>query len=306
MFSYSRKRPRNLYRITLPGLSMVLSGLGALPLKAAEPAPSRPANGGKLAPLKPRRNYIIGHATFADGRPIPNFMVSAESGFAGLGTVKGSNGEYAIRVTDPNVYIVQNIKARAIITYNGQTYLLPLHPVDGLPDAPSSRKFQGDVKKTGVVRNFVLRLSGIAPGYETPPPVSLTTTDTASNRFAFEGCPIKMEFLLNDLPTGSTFQLTLTPNGPLIDGSAGKVIQRTIRDLNTANYYYLYDIPLGLYTASGTLVKPGGSSQPLSIKMWVPLTSVTSGPTSQRSVSVSWPFDSKYELLHSPMLTFSP
>lgn len=259
----------------------------------------------KRAQTAPRPGYITGRATFADGRSIPNFTVSAESGFAGLGTVQGKNGQYAIRVTDPNVFIVQNIKARATISYQGQTYLLALHPVDGLPDAPSSRKFQGNVKK-GVVRNFVLHLSGIWPGYETPAPKPLTTEDSASNRFAFEGCPLKLEFKLDSVAVGSSVQLTLTPNGPLIDGSAGKVIHRTITQLDPVHYYYIYDLPNGVYTATANLIGPDGIAKPLFIKMWVPLTPVTSGDTPLKSVPVRWPFDSKYELINSPMLTFSP
>ena len=53
-----------------------------------------------------------------------------------------------------------------------------------------------------------------------------------------------------DLPDLSGVTLTLTPVGPLIDGSAGAVITRTVGE--TVGSYAVRDVPIGRYTVRAT------------------------------------------------------
>jgi hypothetical protein len=292
---------RNRYHSAF--FSPLVLGIAALCAQTASGVPQSP----NLPRLAPRPGYITGRAVFEDGRPIPNFNVSAESGFGGAGKVQATAGTYALQVTNPSIYVVQNILAKAVIDYHGQTYVLPLHPIDGLPDGAAANNFRGDVTK-GVVRDFVFRLAGLAPGGQIDPPApNVTDTDSFSVRTSFEGCPIQIELARESSAlANATLQITLTPNGPLIDGSAGRVIQRSVRNLNPNFFYYLYDIPLGVYTASASTIGSTGTAQPVHLRLSIPTTPVTSGPTPQTTVSVTWPFDAKSQLLARPVLTILP
>ena len=269
---------------------------------ATPPAVPRPLH---LPPIARTSGSIVGRAVFADGRPIPKFMVSAESVASGAGKTEGSNGRYALKVTDPYIVVVKNIVARATLPYHGQNYILPLHPMDGLEDGNAANNFRGDVRK-GVVRDFVLRLTGIKPGYEKDNPVAISDTDRFSNSSAFEGYQIKVELDLGGIAAdGSTLEITLAPNGPLVDGSTGSVLKRTIPNLKPASYYYLNDNPLGVYTVSARLIGAGGAERALRVKVWNPGTPVSSGPTPLASAPLTWPFDAHYKSLARPVLTIS-
>lgn len=303
----AKAQPGGKLNVLAPNRKRFVLACSILALGAAI-ACAQSANGPAGAPLTPQPGYIIGRALFEDGRPIPEFTVSAESGFGPAGKAQGSAGRYSIHVTNSGIFIVQNIIAKAVISYQGQTYVLPLHPVDGLPDGAAADNFRGDVTK-GVVRDFVFRLTGIAPGRQTnPPPQNVTDTDSVSARASFEGCQMMIEFAREtaELVNGAAVQITLTPSGPLIDGSTGRTITRAIAKANPDSSYYFYDIPLGVYTAVVTVTGTGTAARPLHVRMSAPGTDATSGPDPLASVAVSWPFDRKYEQLARPVLTILP
>lgn len=70
----------------------------------------------------------------------------------------------------------------------------------------------------------------------------------------------------NNLPAGCSLRLTLTPRGPLLDGSAGRTLTRDLL------LYHWRDIPIGVYTATATLIGPSGGMTAL------PLRVVAGGP----------------------------
>ena len=269
----------------------------------AQAAPSR-RRGVRLPPLSPRPGYIIGRAVFADGRPIPNFTVRANTQIGGNGAnAVGSNGRYTMPISDPNVNLVTDITANVQLRYQGEEYILRMHPADGMPDNGSPGSFVGDAKK-GIVRDFVFRLTGIAPGHPTnPPPSNVTRNDPGRARYAFEGHPIQV---LSGLAYGHpTVLITLTPTGPLIDGSQGAVIQRTLPNFD-GSFFEINDLPLGTYTATASEVAPDGTLKPHKLRMKVVGTPVGSGDTPLDSVPVLWPADVSRETGSEPTLTVMP
>jgi hypothetical protein len=65
------------------------------------------------------------------------------------------------------------------------------------------------------------------------------------------------------LPEGTRIQLTLTPQGPLLDGSAGRPLNWNLQVRNTGRNAFettLNDIPLGAYTASARVTTPDGNT----------------------------------------------
>src|SRR6185503_6944268 len=71
-------------------------------------------------------------------------------------------------------------------------------------------------------------------------------------------------------PIGSTIQFTLTPDGPLVDGSAGKVLTFEYQlvkpeDEMRGNAARFIDVPLGAYTLTATLTEPSGAKHSLSL-----------------------------------------
>src|SRR3546814_11979338 len=57
-------------------------------------------------------------------------------------------------------------------------------------------------------------------------------------------------------------ELTLTPSGPLIDGSQGKTLVLRQGDHYWVQYGYLEDIPIGRYTVTEILKKEAGPRPP--------------------------------------------
>src|SRR3546814_1354578 len=62
-------------------------------------------------------------------------------------------------------------------------------------------------------------------------------------------------------------ELTLTPSGPLIDGSQGKTLVLRQGDHYCVQYGYLEDIPIGRYTVTAILKNEAGP-RPLRIQDW--------------------------------------
>lgn len=77
----------------------------------------------------------------------------------------------------------------------------------------------------------------------------------------------------NALPEGTRVQLTLTPQGPLLDGSTGRPLswELKVRNNTGKNAFSatINDIPLGVYTAHARVTTPDGntSTRPLSARI---------------------------------------
>ncbi len=170
-----------------------------------------------------------------------------------------TDGTYSIQVTD-GVYMVQGYTNP---TYQGIRWNLTMHPDDnsqvGLPST------------SGIIKNFTWELTGLEP-----PPADGTPLDPA-DPYQHYGAVIGLE-LDGTPPVGSRFQFTLTPQGPLVDGSTGQtlVFTRTVNSSVVSNFTFaegqypatpgyqgdnfLSDIPLGVYSLSITATDPSGNA----------------------------------------------
>ena len=252
----------------------------------------------RLPPLSPRPHYIIGRVIFEDGRPVPNFVVKA-TGFNGkfdvllnvsetatsFGEAKGSNGVYAMQVAarpmtsqgklDYNEdALICSVTARTTLHYNGTTYGIELHPLDGVQNGTGSHDFRGQMRR-GVVRDFVMKMTGIKPGFKAVEYPDHGVDRAGSNsRGAYYGGGLSIDCsngttpndvvgrtsVLKAFPKGSTITLTLNPTQALLDGSPGRTITRSA----TVGYETdIYSIPYGVYTATAILTEPGGTTHNL-------------------------------------------
>jgi len=252
--------------------------------------PSADAGQVILPRLAPRPGFVIGRAVFQDGRLVPHFTVEA-LGFDGqvnlfpgstpsLGAVDGANGRYALRTMDtlrhekPVNATVVGVQASTTLPYHGYSYVLDLAPLDGLCDT-SSKGGLGTSGK-GVVRDFVVKLSGLKPCFMAYAGMETTEHDTAGGAFYGGNIVVNLTAtngtgahsdIATSAPQGSTVTLTLAPSGPLLDGSTGHTVTRQWH-LTTGHKwgFYLHSIPMGFYTAAAQLTEPGGAVRSLRLQ----------------------------------------
>ncbi len=124
------------------------------------------------------------------------------------------------------------------VPYQGQLFCLRLAAETPQQYAPFS-------PRSGVIRNFRLRLTGTMPDQ--------------NREHAYFGAELR---LMNGgwegtspLTRDAQIEVTLTPDGPLIDGSAGHTILRKVNFEDG----FLYDLPVGRYTASAVELHADGS-----------------------------------------------
>src|SRR3546814_2929132 len=129
---------------------------------------------------------------------------------------------------------------RVLCRSNGQTYRLDLHP-------DNSDSFSDD----GAVRNFTWKLEGRAP----------------LNEYRYYGGLVTVFQDTDFHDDMEDVELTLTPSGPLIDGSQGKTLVLRQGDHYWVQYGYLEDIPIGRYTVTAILKNEAGP-RPLRIQDW--------------------------------------
>jgi hypothetical protein len=184
-------------------------------------------------------NTVTGIVLDTQGRPIEGAKVWIEPALTiGLVEVRtGADGRYsATSLIDVPYYA----KAWTQVQYNGQDFCLRL----GMPNPGDFASF---VPVHGEVRNFQWQLTGVI--------------EDLKDYDGYFGAEIRL-FLEGDMKEGLV-ELTFTPTAPLIDGSTGQTITRTI---NVNEELMVYDIPIGLYDVSGVLLEDG-SRTPLRVGM---------------------------------------
>ena len=201
------------------------------------------------APL-PQPGTVSGVALDPRGQPLKNatvwIMPSVAPGWVAPGVSAGvlqlhtnAAGQY---VSPPlpdqpyTVYAWQRVK------YRGQTFCVRL--AAQTPNGEDSFS-----ARAGVVRNFHWQLTGELPD------------QTRDN--AYFGAEVRV---MNGswegthpLTRDSMVEVTLTPDGPLIDGSAGKTIVRKV----SYDDGFLYDLPVGHYRVTAAELGPDGARTPL-------------------------------------------
>ncbi len=170
-------------------------------------------------PVSETANGIVkGVVTYADGSPITNVKVVIENTILYASYVyatTNAKGEYSVPVP------IGSWKASVQIEkeFLGKKYKYDLHP-----DNPNA--FAGF---DGAVRNFTWKISGAKPDV------------------GYYGSPVKAYGELLSFINMPDVELTLTPDGVLIDGSAGAVIKKRLVDVGGGEYG-IDDVPVGKYS----------------------------------------------------------
>jgi hypothetical protein len=278
--------PANVRRPEPPAVTAIQNRAAAPVVSMAAPVKTL-----QLPPLARRPGYVVGRAVFADGRPVPKFEVgvggfdlsadASRGSMPSIGYGDGTNGHYAVQVRDsfshtkPVDARVASVSATAHISYEGHEYKLEMRDLAG-PTGMTT--FLGQARN-GVVRDFVLPMTGLRPGY--------TADEHSESRFnnAYFGALLNLDgstsnkddstqedetALTRAFPMG-IIELTLTPTGPLLDGSTGQPVHFSAPTKafvlgGDSSLRVLRGIPIGAYTATARLVLPGGDSRPLRIK----------------------------------------
>ena len=178
---------------------------------------------------------MTGQVVDTQGKPLAGVTVEANNTLFDttptVTTTTGADGRYKVQVPRSSSWRPYAYMSR---TYNGRTYKLDLHP-----DVADS--FPGD---TGGVRNFRWKLTGDKPA------------------------PLQGKYGMTlyvqpdpDAPSDiENFKLTLTPLGPLVDGSTGKELKVST---SYAQQSLVEDIPLGRYKLTASYEPPGKASRPM-------------------------------------------
>ena len=217
-------------------------------LDAAHAAPRR---------VSPTPNVVEGTVKTVDGRPVPGATIriagaiGAARGTA-ISATTDANGRYRVRVPLGHY----NVDGFADIEYEGQKYK-ELWLDRG--DAPCERV----MSDKGIVRNFILRLSG---------PKRCTNGLSPNNPDAYNGAYITA--MTSSFPDDAVITFTLTPLGPLADGSRGRPlsITRTGAALKTGGgpireTSFLHDIPLGRYRVAAEVRYANGKREGTTLEL---------------------------------------
>lgn len=271
---YAAFRTRRLYSVLafllLVAIGVLITGCGSNPSSAPEsnsPSTLSPQSTLTSNPTAPpemtptslvntgctaQPNIICGRLVDGQGMALTNAIIQIE----GVSN-DGENVQYIPPVAQDGTYSVQvatgfyKVSAYAQATYQGAMWQLALHPDDnsnrGLPSV------------NGIVKNFTWLLTGTIPD------------ENPSNFLSHYGAAINVtasgQTLDQDIPQGSNLHFTLTPQGPLIDGSTGQTLtfDRTVEVASSLNDSFLEDIPLAVYTIAVSGTTPDGNSLNLSI-----------------------------------------
>lgn len=173
------------------------------------------------------------------------------------------------------------ISARALLNYKGRNFSLDMWPTDNLHDGTGKNDYRGHMKE-GIVRDFVLKMTGVRPGYNPAEYPDHVVNENPDRRFGWYGGTAEFHCdwgstqadfysantaLFRVYPKGSIITVTLTPDGPLVDGLPGEVLRRSSE---LGQRFVLFDIPHGDYTATATLTEPSGAVHNLRISPKLP------------------------------------
>ena len=191
-------------------------------------------------------HQITGRLSDQSGKPLSNVKVSVfgyprgnQETFSHVAEVPGPADRYSIDVPE-GTYDAP--RASIDVTYNGRKYMLPLASSDNTRDWGEQKDSTG-----GLTRDFVWRISGPRP----------SGMGDAKEVATFWGASINLDKGA-DIGDFGTIEVTLTPDGPLIDGSAGKVLTfKRVIPWQKHEDHLLTDVPIGRYTATAKIFASG-------------------------------------------------
>ena len=238
------------------------------PLADETPPPAETPAPVAVEPTVPKPGYAKGIVTNARGEPIPDAAITVlvvGTTMAGDDTSfqpsVGADGRYALRLPDG----IYRVEATVALTLAGGRYLAALRPTDG---------GQADYQDAsqGVVEAFVWQVAGRRPGRDggdgTYPGDYYGGSLWVQDANLFESSDSDL-LLANRYPEDARIVLSLSPRGPLVDGSPGRefVAELDLSGKSLANRAsqigYVVDVPLGSYVATAAVVDPEGGETPL-------------------------------------------
>ena len=185
---------------------------------------------------RPESGYATGTVVDTLGNPIAGAKILLDNTVFYASHVSGStadDGTYRLKV-HPGAW---RAYASFQKEYNGRTYSFELHPdsADSFDDG-------------GAVRNFTWKLEGRKPDSE----------------WGYYGGLVKV-FNETGFYEMENVEITLAPDGPLIDGSEGSTLVLRSGDNYWRQLAYLEDIPIGRYAVTAALLD-GETRQPLKLR----------------------------------------
>ena len=182
---------------------------------------------------QPEPYSVTGVALDTQGRPIAGAKVWINPALTFGEVVEvttDSSGRYLVTGLWNEPY---DAKAWTEVDYNGERFCLRLNSSD----------YDAFTPEHGVVRDFQWQLTGVI--------------EDLRDYDGYFGGEVRL-FVDGDM-RGGQVELTFTPTGPLIDGSTGQTLTRTI---NVNEEVMVYDIPIGTYSVTSVLLE-NGSRTPL-------------------------------------------
>jgi len=207
------------------------------------PLPSFPA-------LAKKAGFLRGYIKDSSGKPLAGAYIGVRStlnggSYSGASGLSDANGYYEIKLPFGAIHLYAGAFT---VDYANLRASLSLHPADA--------KLDGFASATGDIENFVLLPYGITD------PDKFSENPNGSNNYY--GGAIRINYNLaevgnsyapdNYIKENSEIEITLTPEGNLLDGSVGSrfVIRKNV---GNAMYFNIYNIPIGRYTITASLVK---------------------------------------------------
>lgn len=285
MFSRVERVPSRLrHRVPHPAAALALLA-GAALLTGCDPgpgptSPNAPATQGTSQqtsgpqPVPAEANVISGRVTTETGAPVAGarLRVVGYTGGSSLGreietVTSGPDGTYRYEVPRG----LYEVLGEGPLDFDGQTYLFNLDPANG--------SCEQQMSDAGIVKDFVLRLQGLM--------MCLDGVDPDNQGF-YHGANLQVFNGLTSAAPEDVVEYVFEPTVPLADGSPGQTLtfQRTVAAHSSFfgpldETSYLYDIPLGRYRVSASLLGTDGSRQPLFI-------SSVGAPSPAQSVEVTF------------------
>jgi hypothetical protein len=185
---------------------------------------------------------IRGVALDGAGKPLEDVLIWAQPASVGglHQTRTEADGTYVI---DGLLDLGHRVRAWRELDYRGRHYCLRL-------GMPAKKDYFPASPGKGMVRNFRMQTSGRIPD------VTWTTGEGA-----YFGGTVRV----NRRMLAGALELELRPIGPLIDGSPGQPLVRTMAITQGQREVDFVDIPVGLYVAKVTHVAPDGTRRALKI-----------------------------------------
>lgn len=212
--------------------------------------------GSKMPPLPafpalPKKSgFLRGYVKDSSGKPLAGAYVGVRStlnggSYSGASGTSDAKGYYEIKLPFGAIHLYAGAYT---VDYGELRASLSLHPADG--------KLDGFASAEGDVENFVLLPYGIADRNQ--------VSENPNGATNYYGGAVRINYNLaengdsyapeNYIRENSEIEITFTPEGNLLDGSAGtKFVIR--KNVGSAMFFNIYNIPLGKYTITASLVK---------------------------------------------------